>query len=57
MANVNVERAMKAQSWSRGVALLFILPWRYMAVGNQKHAPTALPPGRRPGTRGTEGWV
>jgi hypothetical protein len=57
MANVTLDRAMKVQKWSRGVALLFILPRRYMAVGDPKHAPTALPPGRRPGNRGTGGWV
>jgi hypothetical protein len=26
-------------------------------VGCQRHAPTALPPGKRPGTHCIEGWV
>ena len=26
-------------------------------VGDQRHAPAALPPGKRPGTHCTEGWV
>jgi hypothetical protein len=28
-----------------------------MGVGGQRHAPAALPQGRRPGTHYTEGWV
>ena len=28
-----------------------------MGVGGQRHAPAALPPGKRPGTHCTEGWV
>ena len=28
-----------------------------MGVGGQRHAPTALPPGKRPGTNCTGGWV
>jgi hypothetical protein len=28
-----------------------------MGVGGQRHAPAALPPGRRPGTHYTQGWV
>ena len=28
-----------------------------MGVEGQRHAPAALPPGRRPGTHYTEGWV
>ena len=28
-----------------------------MGVGGQRHAPAALPPGKRPGTHCTGGWV
>jgi hypothetical protein len=28
-----------------------------MGVDGQLHAPAALPPGKRPGTHGIEGWV
>jgi hypothetical protein len=28
-----------------------------MGVGGQPHAPAALPPGKRPGTHCTGGWV
>jgi hypothetical protein len=28
-----------------------------MRVGGQRHAPAALPPGNRPGTHCTGGWV
>jgi hypothetical protein len=28
-----------------------------MGLGNQRHAPAALPPGERPGTHCTGGWV
>jgi hypothetical protein len=28
-----------------------------MEVGGQRHAPAALPPGKRPGTHCTGGWV
>jgi hypothetical protein len=28
-----------------------------MGVGGKRHAPTALPPGKRPGTYCIEGWV
>ena len=28
-----------------------------MWVGGQRHAPAALPPGKKPGTQCTEGWV
>ena len=41
-----LEQAMKAQRGSRGIALLFLQPWRYMGVGGQCHAPAALPPGK-----------
>ena len=28
-----------------------------MRVGGERHAPAALPPGKRPGTHFTGGWV
>ena len=28
-----------------------------MEVGGQRHTPAALPPGKRPGTHRTGGWV
>jgi hypothetical protein len=28
-----------------------------MGVGRQRHTPAALPPGKRPGTHCTGGWV
>jgi len=28
-----------------------------MGLGDQRHAPTALPPGKRPGTHCVGGWV
>jgi hypothetical protein len=31
--------------------------WRYMGVGGQRHVPSALPPGKRPNTHCTGGWV
>jgi len=60
-----LEQATKAQRWSRGIALLFLQPQRYMSVGGQRHAPVALPPGetRYPlyrklgGTQGRSGRV
>ena len=48
---------MKAQSGSRGIALLFPEPRQRMEVGGQRHALAALPPGKRPGTHFTGGWV
>jgi hypothetical protein len=43
-----LEEAMKAQRGSRGIALLFLYPWRYMGVSGQCYAPAALPPERDP---------
>jgi hypothetical protein len=34
----------------------YSLPRRYMGVGRQRHAPTALPPGKGPGSHCTGGW-
>jgi hypothetical protein len=38
---------VKAQ---RYIAVAFLYPWLQMGVGGQRHAPTALPPGRDPVT-------
>ena len=38
------KQATKAQSVSRGIALLFLQPRRLDGVGGQHHAPAALPP-------------
>jgi hypothetical protein len=48
---------MKGQKGSRGIALLFPQPRRQMGVGGKRHAPAALSPRSRPGTRRTGGWV
>jgi len=34
----------KAQRGSRGIALLFLEPGRYMGTGGHRHAPAVLPP-------------
>jgi len=39
-----LEQATKAQRWSKGIALLFLEPRRWMGVDGQRHAPAALPP-------------
>jgi hypothetical protein len=33
------------------------LTWPLDAAGGQRHSPAALPPGKRPGTRFSGGWV
>jgi len=48
---------MKAQRGSRGIALLFPLTLALDGVGGQRHAPAALPPGKRPGTHCIGGWM
>jgi hypothetical protein len=48
---------MMAQRRSRVIALLFLQPRRSMGVGGQRHAPAALPPGKKPGTQCTGVWV
>jgi hypothetical protein len=53
----SLEQATKAQIGSRAIALLFLRPRRKMVVGDQRHAPAALPPGKRPSTHCTGGWV
>jgi len=39
-----LQQATKAQRRSRGIALLFLLPRRWIGVDCQRHAPDALPP-------------
>jgi hypothetical protein len=48
---------MKPQSGSIGIAQLFLQPRRRMLVIVQRHAPAALPSGKRSGTLCTEGWL
>ena len=48
---------MKTQSGSRGRALLFLWPQRWMGIGWLTPRPGRFTPGRRPGTHCTGGWV
>jgi hypothetical protein len=48
---------MEVQRESRGITLLFLLTLVLDGVGGQRHAPAALPPGKRPGTHFIGGWV
>jgi hypothetical protein len=41
-----LEQATKAQRGSRCIAVLFLQPRHRMGVGGQRHAPTALSPGK-----------
>jgi hypothetical protein len=41
---VHPRTGMKAQRWSRGIALLFLSPRRKMGVGDQCQTPGVLPP-------------
>ena len=45
-----LEQGTKALRGSRGVTLIFLEPLRYLGVSGQRHAPAALPPGKRAGT-------
>jgi len=51
-----LEQTTTAQRW-RGIALLFLLPRRYMGVGAQRNAPAALYPRKKPGTHCIGSWV
>jgi len=51
------ELATKAQMGSRNIALLFFLTSALDAVGGERHASVALPPGKRPGNNCVGGWV
>ena len=42
----SLKQVRKAQRGSRGTALLFPLPQRWMGVGGQRHVPVALLPGK-----------
>jgi hypothetical protein len=50
-----LEQATKAQRGSRGKALSLISALD--GVGGQRHAPAALPPGKKPGTHFIGGWA
>jgi hypothetical protein len=53
----SLDQAVKAQTGSRCIALLFLQPRRKMGGGcGQRQAPPSLPP-ERPGTHCIEGWV
>jgi len=52
-----VQQAAKAQRGSRGIALLFLYPRRYMGVAGQRHVLATLPLEKRPGTHCIGGWV
>ena len=54
---INLEQAMKAQTVSTGIAVLFLYPRRQVGDGGQHHVPTALPPRKKLGTNCTGGWV
>ena len=54
--NFTLFEAMKTQEGSRGLALLFLSPWRYLEMCGQRHAPAALPPGKRSGIHCIGGW-
>jgi hypothetical protein len=43
---VTPEQATKAQRESRDIALFFLYPLHWMALGGQRHALAALPPGK-----------
>jgi hypothetical protein len=48
---------MKAEKKAKCTALPFVHPRRWMVVGGQGQATTALPPLKSPSTQGTGGWV
>ena len=54
---VTLVQASNSQSGSRCIALLFLLPRRKMQVCGQRHAPAALPTGRKPGKQCKGGWM
>jgi hypothetical protein len=51
----NLEQVKKAQSGSRGRALLFLYPRRKMQVSGQRRAPAALSPGKKGNIRWAPG--
>jgi len=52
----SLKQATKTQRGSRGIALLSLTSALY-GVGGQRHAPAALPPGKRPVTYCIGAWV
>jgi hypothetical protein len=42
----DLEQTTKTQKGSRGIAVLFVEPRRYMGLGGQRHTSDALPPGK-----------
>ena len=48
---------MKTQTGKRVIARLFLQLRRQIGVGVQRHAPVALPSGKRPSTNRTGSWV
>jgi len=54
--NFILEEATKAKRGSRYISTLYIIS-ALDGVCGQNHAPVALPPGKRPGTHCTGGWV
>jgi len=42
---------------NRGIALLFLQPWRWMGVDDIRHTPAALSSGMKRDAHCTEGWV
>ena len=48
---------MNTHGGSRGITLHFLYPRRYEEMGCQRHAPSALPPEKRPGNHWSGGWV
>jgi hypothetical protein len=45
--NFNAVEAIKPQTGNKATAILFLQPRRYVGLGGQRHAPAALPPGRK----------
>jgi hypothetical protein len=53
---ITLEQATKVQRGSKGISTLSLTS-ALEGVDGQRHAPTALPPVKRPGTHCTGGWV
>jgi len=52
---VRLEQTIKHQMGSKGLALLFFEPRRYISIGHQSHVPAVLTPGKRDGSYYTGG--
>jgi len=58
MVKFILEQSTEAQRGNNSViTLLSLYPQCQLGVGGQRHAPAALPPGKRPGTHCIGGWV